>query len=148
MQCGVQRMPAQTCALHAGWKFSHPGERAEFTECREIRHSILLSEQFVYLLKQSLGVGQRFAFDCFGEQRCRRSGDRAALTFETNIRDFFVLEIHIDSQAITAQRIVAIGVSVGRFELAEVSWVAIVIDDHIFIEIFEVHDSYPSRVCV
>jgi hypothetical protein len=48
--------------------------------------------------------------------------------------------LNVQRQAIAAQRVVAVRMRIGRLQLAEIARVAVVIDDHVAIKIFQVHD--------
>ena len=65
-----------------------------------------------------------------------------------DVGDAIAVEIRVHGQAIAAQRIVAVRMHVGRLELAEVPRMAVVIDDHVAIEVFEVHRLSRARLRV
>ena len=59
-------------------------------------------------------------------------------------RDALAVEIHVHRQPVAAQRIVAVGVRVGRIEPAEVPRMAVVVDDDVAIEVFQIHAAQPA----
>ena len=105
-------------------------------------------EQSVYVVEQPLKFRPRFAFHDFGEQRSRCDGDCTPIALELGLAYSIAVEIHVYRQAVAAQRVVTVRVRIGWLQLAEVSWIAIVIDDHVAIEVFEIHGScVKSKAC-
>src|SRR5512134_110897 len=78
VQGGVERVPAEARALHAGRELAHAGERGELAEFGGIGGRVVLREQFVHAAEQPLGLGHGMALDALGQQRGGGDGDRAA----------------------------------------------------------------------
>ena len=146
-------MPAQTRAFHAGREFAHTRQRCELAEFRRIDVGVLLRQQCMHVVEQRFHFGAGLAFHGFGEQRGRRHGDRAAAAVELHFPDAIAIEIDVQRQPVAAKRIVTVRMRIGRLEPAEVTRVAVVIDDDVAIEIFQIHRSFqglspvPCGVC-
>ncbi len=85
------------------------------------------------------GLGARLALDGFAHERGGSGRDRAAAAFEAQVADQVAGQVDVEMQAVAAQRVVAFGVAAGVRQAAAVSRAAVVIDDHVAVEIGEVH---------
>src|SRR5512135_1150863 len=85
VQRGVERVPAEARALHAGREFAHAGERRELAELGGIGGRVVLREQVVHAAEQPLGLGHGASLDALGEKRRRGDRDRAAAALERDV---------------------------------------------------------------
>ncbi len=81
----------------------------------------------------------RLALDRLGHQRGRRGRDRAALALEADVLDLVVRDLQPQRQAVAAQGIEAFDAGIGGVERAEIPRPAIVVEDHVAIQIIEFH---------
>src|SRR5690606_26129561 len=64
-------------------------------------------------------------------------GDRAARALEADVRDFAVVEAHVQREPITAKRIHGVDDAVRARQLAEVTRLAVVVEDDLAVELVE-----------
>src|SRR5665213_3810258 len=99
----------------------------------------------MHALEQRIDCGAAFTLDGFGHEGCGGGGDGAALTLKLHVLDPVTIQPDRHRQAVAAERIVTIGFGIGGTEPSEVSGFAVVIEDHIAIQILEVHQAKTSR---
>ena len=140
----VQRVPAEAGAFHAHREFAHAGQRGQLAEVFRHRR-VVLRQHLVHFVEQVRDLGAAFALDRLAHQRCGGDGDRAALAVEAQVGDAIAIEPQRDVQPVAAQRVVAIGRRIGGLEPAEQPRGLVVIEDHVAIEVLEVHQPNTSR---
>ena len=62
----------------------------------------------------------------------------ATRSLESNVLDASVVELHVERHAIAAQRVDAFDDAIGILDLTEISRLAVVIENHLAIEIGEI----------
>ena len=85
------------------------------------------------------------ALHALGEQRGRGDRDRAAAALERHVADPVAVELHEQRQAVAAQRVEALGMAVGSGHRPEIARIAVVVDDHVAVELAQVHQPSTSR---
>src|SRR5207302_8552863 len=85
-----------------------------------------------------LRLGAGLSLDERRHERCRRLGDRATRPDEAHVGDPLVLELEPERQAVATHWIVALGASICRLHLPEVSRRPVVIEDETLIQIGEI----------
>src|SRR6188768_1075259 len=104
-----------------------------------------MGEHLVNLVEQVRDLGAPLALDGFAHERGGGHGNGATLAIETQIGDAIVLEFQRDVEPVTAQGVVSVGGRIGRIEPAEEARALVVIQDHIAVEVLEVHQLKTSR---
>jgi hypothetical protein len=92
-----------------------------------------------HFAEQPGGLVARLALDGFAHERGRGGRDRAAAAFEAQVADQVAGQVDVEEQSVAAQRIVAFCVAAGFRQASPVSRAAVVIHDHVAVEIGEVH---------
>src|SRR5579862_701640 len=134
----VERVPAEARALDSYGKLAHARERGELAE-RGVGGRVVAREQRVHLAEE-LAHGRAVA-SLDGLRHERRGGgrDRATLALEADVLDALAVEAHGERELVTAQRVVAFRAAVGVVDPAEIARMAVVIEDHVAIELLEIH---------
>ena len=128
-------MPGEGGAFDAHRKFAYAGEDLQVAETVFLCLFIQLTHHHrVKLLKQVLSFFLALSF--YGLRHHARGGlrDRAAGAFKPDFLHRVVLEIELDSQLIAAEWVEAFGAVIGRFELAEVSRLLVMVEDYLLVE--------------
>ena len=102
--------------------------------------SIAIARQHAVHRAEDLGrLGARLALDRLAHQRGRRRRDRAAAALEAQVADHVAGDVDVEVQPVAAQGIVAIGMMGRRRQLAAVPRAAVVVHDHVAVEVGKVH---------
>src|SRR5215469_1505256 len=139
----VQCVPAEARALYARRKLAHPGERGELAE-RGIGCDLRLSEECMDPFKQRPHLAAVLALDSLGHERRRGGGNGAALALEADIGDALAVQTHGQRQVVAAQGVMALGAPVGALEWPEIARATVVIEDHVAVEILQIHQVKTS----
>ena len=144
---GVQRVPTEARAFHSCGELAHAGKRRELAKILGRWGVGCGGERLVYPPVERLDRSFVHPFNCFGHEGRRCGGDRTAAPFETDVLDTVAIELQRDGELVAAQRVVAVGGGVTRVEATEIAGALVVIEDHIAIEVFEVHQLNTSWAC-
>ncbi len=135
----LQRVPGQARALHARRVLAHAAERRELVEVLGRLMVVRTGQEVVHLIEQSQRVGTVGAFHALGHQRRRRDGDRTAAAFEADVLDVPVADLHVQRELVAAQWVDGRDHARGVAELAEIARVAVVIEDHLPVQLLRRH---------
>jgi hypothetical protein len=95
----------------------------------------------VHALEQAIDVGPTSALDRLAHQRGRGHRNGAAVSFETQVGDLVALDSERELQRIPTQWIATAGGRIGGLEATEVPRAAVMVQDHVAVQVFEVHAS-------
>jgi hypothetical protein len=138
--CGFDSSAASSVCQHRLAHFPHARERGKLAEIA-CGHEVVLCEELVDLLAVVAHIGERAALQRFGHERRRCDRYRAPAAFESEVGERVALDVDVELQPIATERIVAFRAVIRRRERAEIARPPVVIDDHIAIEILEVHQA-------
>src|SRR6267378_1672523 len=131
-------MPGERGTFDANWKV--PNAREDFQIAEPVL-SVLLIEladhHSMKLAEKLLGFLLGLPFDGLGHHAGGGFGNSAAGAFEAYVPYRVVFQVQVDRYLIAAERIKPLGGVVGRFELAKVSRLLVVIEDDLLIEFAE-----------
>jgi hypothetical protein len=99
----------------------------------------------MHLVEELPGAGTVLALDGFGHEGGRGGGDGAAAAFETDVLDALAVQAHGERQPVAAQGVVPFRVVIRSLERAEIARAAVVIEDHVAVELLQVHQANTSR---
>src|SRR4051794_34370751 len=105
----------------------------------------MVGEHFVNLVEEMRYLGTLLSLHGLAHERSGRDGDRAAFAVEAHIGDAIAIEPHRDVQAVAAQRVVSVGRGIRRIQSPEKARALVVIEDHVAVEVLEVHQVNTSR---
>ena len=111
------------------------GPRARMMRARGIE---LAGRQIAKLLEEPLRVIPRLAPDRHRHHGCRRLADRAGLALEMDGIHRLIAQLERERQVIPAQRVVTLGPVRRIGQHAPVPRLAVVVEDHLLIELFGV----------
>src|SRR5579871_5251399 len=106
---------------------------------------ITLGEEGVHLVEELEGILSGLALELLSHEGSGSHGDGAAAALETEVADLAAVQLEIDRELVTAQGVEALLHPIGPSDLAEVPRAAVVIHDHVAVEILEVHQRNISR---
>src|SRR5215212_5441117 len=143
-QRGVQRVPAESGALDPHGELAHARQCSELAELGGWR-GVRLGEKAVHFTEEAADSGAIFALDGLRHHRSGRRRNGATATLEAYV--FYALAIHAQEQgqAVAAQRVVALRLRIRRVQRAEIARLAVVIEDHVAVEILQLHQGNTSR---
>ena len=131
----MEGVPGEGGAFDAHRKLADAREDLQIAETVFVGFFIeLAGNHRVELVKQVLSLFFTLAFDGLRHHARRCLRDRAARAFKPDFFDRIVFEIQVDSQLIAAEWIEAFSGVIGRFELAKVSRLLVMVEDYLLIE--------------
>ena len=131
-------MPCERGAFHSCRKFAHAFERFEFAEIhrRKFPGGITVRQARRNGREPGYGFFLAQADDGFGQQGRRRDRDGATRAFEARRADIArVVDVQVELQFVTAQRIDALGAVRGMWQFAEMPRAARVVEDEFSIQL-------------
>src|SRR5450631_455814 len=137
-------MPTERCALYTRRVFAHAGERGQLAQILRGRR-ILAREKRTHALEYLIDRRAALALDGLGHERRGGRGDGAALALEMHVFNSIAVQAHENRQAVAAERVMSFRLRIARIQTAEVSRPAVVIEDHVAIQILQVHQANTSR---
>src|SRR5262245_34925763 len=137
-------MPREAGAFYAGWVFAHSAESGELVQVLGGLVVVSACEQIVDLIEETQSVEHTGALHALGHQRRGRHGDRAAAALEADVSYRSVGEADVQSELVAAERIDCRDHASRVRDLAEVSRVTVVIEDHLPVELLNlIHGRSP-----
>ncbi len=131
-------MPGEHGALHPRGKLPHACEHGEFAQT-SLGAGVAIDQDAVHLREQGQRLVHTLALDRFGQQRGRRGGNRAPLAGEGHVLDATrAVHKQFEFKAVAAQRVVTLRAAVGLRQMAEVPGPAVVVEDHLLVEVAQV----------
>src|SRR6185503_5754607 len=112
------------------------------------RRVVPAREHIAERLKHRFRISRRFSFDCLGHERGGRFRDRTPRPLrhlKTDVADRLAVELHVQLNPVTAQRIVAFRLAVGRFNALEIPRAAVVVENDLLIELAEIRHCSARR---
>src|SRR5205823_2189922 len=97
-------------------------------------------------VEQLEGLADRLPLDALGQQRRGRDGNRAAGALEANVLDAPVGDVDVERELVAAERVYGVDHVVRAGQLAEVTGLAVVIEDHLAIKVLQlIYGTAPRR---
>src|SRR6266481_5541004 len=94
--------------------------------------------QVLKFLENRRGFCRGLAFDAFSHHRCGGGGNRATGPLKADVLNHAVFHLEKELHLVAAQRVEALGMSVGDRERAEIPRLLLVIQDDLLVQIAQI----------
>ncbi len=133
----MHRVPGQGCAFHSNWKLAHSGKYSQIAKnvVIVITDVELTCDHTVKSLEERLRLVLALPFQGLRHHAGSGFGNGASGSFEAYFLYAVVFQVEVNRQMIAAKWIKPFGRMVRRIQLAKISWLLVVVENDLLIEL-------------